>query len=265
MILKSMKRHLAAYLLLATLLLTSFQIGQQSVTFASPALQSECVKQIIGNAEIVANQAIDVDQDGKQDQVVLYGKDYVDILVALNRSQEHCEVVLNERFTDLILTSPVAWRTAKVRKIEMIELTGDDKPELHISLEKSGGGAAPHYEYALHTIYTFKDGRWQEALNVGLCLAFNSFEFRDGPDEGVKDIYLDEDRDCDPPWSSQRTYTIMRWDGSRFMPSESGTIEISTTSPSWMNMFCIISFVSIVVISGITVIFFIRMRQNSLS
>jgi hypothetical protein len=122
----------------------------------------------------------------------------------------------------------------------MIELTGDDRPELYIWLEKSGWGP-PHEKVAFHAIYTLVDENWEHVLgNVGItqCLAFSSFEFRDAPSGKAKDIYLDEDRLCNPPWSSKRNWTIMRWDGSRFMPVESGVIEISTTDPPWVNVCC---------------------------
>lgn len=245
------------YLLFAAFLLVSFQAGWRSVSFASPGLQSECVEQVVGKAEIIANQTLDVDQDGKLDQVVLYGKDQVDVLVILNRSPSDCEVGLNEYLANLILGSPTAWRIAEVRKIEMIELTGDDKPELYIWLETSGAG--PRYEHSVHAIYTLINGNWQKVLHISQCLAFSTFEFRDLLTEDAKYIYLDEDTSCQPPWSAQRTYTIMRWNGSRFMPTESGTIDISTTDPPWWNAFCVATLVGPVVIVVLVVI---RLRRK---
>lgn len=257
-----MKRHLV-HLLFAALLLVSFQVGWQSVSFAFPGLQSDCIEQVVKNTEVIANQALDVDQDGKLDQVVLYGKDQVDVLVILNRSPANCEVSLNEYLANLILGSPTAWRTAKVRKIEMIELTGDNKPELYIWLETSGAG--PRYEHSVHAIYRLVNGSWQKVLHISQCLAFSSFEFRDLPTGAAKYIYLDEDTSCQPPRSAQRTYTIMRWNGSKFWPSESGTLAISTTNPPWWNAFCVTILIAPVVVVVLAVIHWKRKRSNEVT
>ncbi|MCP4525569.1 MAG: hypothetical protein GY833_06645 [Aestuariibacter sp.] len=246
---KVLEKFLVYLLLAAFLEVASFQAIRSNLSFALPHIQIDCIGQIIGDTEIVTNQSIDVNQDGKPDQVVLYGKDHLYVLVALSQSQTHCEVILNEHLTALILVNPSAWRTVAVHKIEMIELTGDDKPEIYIWLEKSGEGVGPRYEYAVHAIYTFVDGNLQQALNVELCLAFNSFEFRETATGNAKDVYLDGDSLCNPPWSSGRTYSIMRWNGEKFALVESGTIDIATTDPPWLNVCCIVAPISFLVVT----------------
>jgi hypothetical protein len=225
------------YLLLITALVAGPQANLRIPFPASSDLQLGCVEQAVGNAKILASRSLDVDQDGKLDQVVLYGGDNLHILVALSQSSTTCKVVVNEYLTALALVHPPELRTVKVREIEMIELTGDHRPELYVWLEKSGGG--PRFSYAIHTIYTNVDGRWQEALDVELCLSFNAFELRDSSTAGTKDIYLESDPQCKPPWSSHRAYSVMKWNGSEFVLSESGTIDTLTTNPPWLNAFCV--------------------------
>lgn len=229
-------KYLANIFFVMPLILIGFQINWQGNFFTLPVFQSECIKQVVGDSEIIIDQPIDVDQNGEIDQVILYGKDDVYVAVILNQPSESCEVILNEYLTALKLVNPTTWRTVQVQQIEMIELTGDNQPELHIWLEKTG--APSRYEHAIHAIYTFGNGHLQKALSTEQCLAFSSFEFRNG-NEQAKDIYLDTDGDCQPPWSYQRTYNIMGWDGAKFTPKESGTIDVFTASPSWFNVFCV--------------------------
>ncbi|MEJ5312590.1 MAG: hypothetical protein WHX52_22725 [Anaerolineae bacterium] len=251
------KKAILSCLLLAILLAVSFQAGWPVLAFALPSLQSDCVKQIVGEAEIIANQVMDVNRDGAPDQIVLYinqqaGPTYdpIYVLVVSGHSATQCDVLLNEELACSKLTS--GRQNINVRAIEMIELTGDDEPELHIWLERSGGG--PRMSVAYHAIFTLKEERWKHVLgNKGIeqCLAFNTFKFRESPSGGAKDIYLDQDTHCEPPWSSERTWTIMRWDGSRFMPVDSGVIGISTTDPPWLNVCCVtipIGFVVVLVL-----------------
>jgi hypothetical protein len=87
-----MKRFLA-YLLLVAFGVAGFQVSRTNLSFASPNIQSDCIEPIIGNAEVIASQMIDINQDGILDQVVLYINDDVDrkddpiyVLMALNQS-----------------------------------------------------------------------------------------------------------------------------------------------------------------------------------
>ncbi len=146
----------------------------------STGLHSECVEQVIESGKVVGSKVLDVNQDGNSDDVVVYEKDGdLYTLLALNSVSPRCEVVLDQYLTSIALTADR--QIAKVRAIELVELTGDDKPELHIWLNESGGG--PRVSFAMHAIYTSANGSWQEATRFGLCLAFNSFQFRDGPME----------------------------------------------------------------------------------
>jgi hypothetical protein len=249
----TMKRLLVC-LCLTAFWVAGFQANWTTLSLALPDIQSDCVEQVIGNAEIVANQAVDIDQDGKLDQIILYINDKDDrtydpiyVLIALYQSPMHCRAVLNEELTLSKLTTDR--QTITVRRIEMVELTGDNRPELHIWLDRSGGG--PRASVAYHAVFTLVDRYWKHALgNKGVeqCLAFSSFEFREAPGGDAKDIYLDEDRHCEPPWSSDRTYAIMRWNGSKFVPVEEGTIDISTTDPPWLNVCCVATLVGPVVV-----------------
>jgi hypothetical protein len=245
---KVMRRPLV-YLLLAAFGVASLLAGRPDLSLALPSMQLDCIEQIIGNAEIVVSREVDIDQDGNPDQVVLYINDNtgrrddpIYVLAILNQSLVRCEVVLNEYLVWSALTA--GRQSINVREIEMVELTGDDRPELHIWLEKSGGG--PHESVAYHAIFTIVDENWQHALcdgGITQCLAFSSFEFRDTPSGDAKDIYLDEDRLCSPPWSSRRNYSILRWDGLKFTQIEEGTIDISTTDPPWVNVCCLATLV----------------------
>jgi hypothetical protein len=208
-------------------------------------MQSDCVKHLLGDTEVLADQALDLDQDGVLDWAVLYinqnsGRkedppDPIYLLLVLSQPDGDCRVVLDDYLYSPSLTTERQRITVHV--IETVELTGDDKPELHIWLDSSGGGA--RYSQAFHAILASEGESWTHVLGnrgIGHCLAFSTFEFRDAPTGDAKDIYLDEDRHCNPPWSSSRTYTIMRWNGSRFMRAESGTIDIQTTDPPWVDV-----------------------------
>lgn len=251
---KVMRRPLV-YLFLAAFGVASLLAGWPNLSLALPSMQLDCIEQIIGNAEIVASQGIDVDQDGNLDQVVLYINENTDhsgdpiyILVVLNQSLARCEVVLNEYLIRSSLST--GRQSIDVREIEMVELTGDGKPELHIWLEKKDKNVRPE-NIAFHAIYTSADGNWKHVLgNAGItqCLFFSSFEFRESSSGDAKDIYLDQDRLCNPPWSSHRNYSILRWDGLKFTQVEEGTIDISTTDPPWVNVCCVATLVCPVVV-----------------
>jgi hypothetical protein len=60
------------------------------------------------------------------------------------------------------------------------------------------------------------------------------FEFRDAPNGKAKDIYLESHY----PLSGETRYTIMRWDGSKFMPEEGEVIDVAAT-PLWLKAGCI--------------------------
>lgn len=259
------KKGLLLGLLLTILVSISFQTDWPVLTFALPSLQSDCVKQIIGDAEIIANQMMDVNQDGTPDQIVFYinqqaGLTYdpIYVLIVSGHSATQCEVLLNEELTCSKLTS--GRQNINVHVIEMIELTGDDEPELHIWIERSGGG--PRMSVAYHAIFTLQEKHWQHVLGtkgIEQCLAFNTFEFRESPSGGAKDIYLDQDTHCEPPWLSERAWTIMRWDGSRFIPVDSGVIDISTTDPPLLN----VCFVTIPICFVVVLVLITRLRKKT--
>jgi len=251
-----------AYVLLAVLWITGLPTSCLD-SFALPDMQSSCVEQAVGNAEIVAIRTADLDQDGNLDAIVIYVDDIEDgglvhVLVALNQSSSQCKIVIDDHPLFLL-----GGQGVNVREMEMVELTGDDSPELHIWLETSGGGSRQNVAY--HAIYTLVSGNWQHALgDIGItqCLVFSSFEFRDAPSGHAKDVYLDEDRLCNPPWSSHRNYSILRWNGSKFVSIESGTIDISTTDPPWVNVCCAAPLVGPAVVLTLVVIRLGRRRPR---
>ena len=147
-----MKRNLVN-LLLINLIFVNLLGDWQPATLPSPFLQSRCIKEAVGDAEIIYRQTLDVNGDGRKDQVVLYGKDDVYVAVALDQPLELCELVLDKRLTALKLDKPTIWRNIMVRKIEVIELTGDNIPELHVWLDKTG--APSRYEHVVHSVYSF--------------------------------------------------------------------------------------------------------------
>ncbi len=231
------------------------------VVYSAVNLQSTCINSVIGNEEIITRQSLDVNQDGILDQIVLYGKDKVNIGVILNDSSLNCRIVLDDTLTPLVLANPTSWRTVQLRQIEMIELTGDNKPELHIWLEKTN--APSRYEHAVHAIYTFVNEKLQKILLTEQCLIFSSFEFQGGETGGPKNIYLDTDSQCQPPWSFQRNYTTMKWNGSRFIPSQSGTIKIFTTYPPWWNIFCLIVVIGPIVVFTLLIVHLKKRNKKS--
>lgn len=201
-------------------------------------MQSQCVQSTIGNANVLAFKELDVDIDGRLDEVIVYGGEDLNLLIVSASGTDECKILLNEYLTSrkLINSSQIV----TIRNIEIVEVTGDAQPEIHVWLEKSNGGFRQNV--ALHAIYSLKAGHWIEVLRLTQCLEFGSFEIREGQPEGPKIIYVDEDRHCEPPLSSSRTYTFMRWNGSRFLPAETGTIQIPfwQTVPTWVGLICLV-------------------------
>lgn len=243
MVSQKMKRQFMC-LWLTPLLVTAFYVSWQNASVASQSTQPECIEQATQNGEIVTSKSLDVDQNGELDEVVLYKHDRLYILLALNPSSVNCRIVLDEYLTHFALA--LEPQTIEVQDIKLIELTGDDRPELYIWVDKEGGGR--FVSAAVHTIYTSSDGNWQKGLHLEQCLAFNSFKFQDTTIENIKDIYRDADGVCDSPFSIDRNYDILRWNGSKFETIESGTISIWSMSPPVWYPICVAAIIGLILL-----------------
>lgn len=203
-----------------------------------PPLHADCIRQVLGDAEVMAGQELNVDQDEELELVVLYiseAKDYKPIRVLiLETAFTECRAVGDEQLTLTALATGERLST-RIRTIEVIELTGDNQPELHIYLDQPGRDE-DDAEY--HAILTPKDGEWKHVLgNTGIAQnpSLNLFEYRDAPEGEAKDIYLKRYS----YWTGETRYIIMRWDGSRFMPIEGDLIEVEKTPPLWAQCCCV--------------------------
>lgn len=232
------------WLWLTPLLVAAFYLDWQSTLVASQSSYSQCIEQAIENGEIVTSKSLDVDQNGEIDEIVLYRNDRLYILIALSSSSVNCHIILNEHLTDLALA--LGQQTVEVHDIKLIELTGDDQPELYIWVDKEGGGR--FVSATVHTIYTSSSGNWQQALHIEQCLAFSSFKFQDTAIKNIKDIYRDTDIVCDPPFSTSRSYDIFRWNGANFDSIENGTVAIWSMSPPIWYVICLVAVICLILI-----------------
>lgn len=230
--------------------------------FVGSEMQRKCVESAIGNSEILTTRSLDVNEDGTVDEIIIYGGDKLYLLIVRNSATGECKVVLNEYLTFRQLLTGT--QIVTIREIALVEVTGDAQPELHVWLEKRNGGF--RQEVALHAIYFRQQEEWKEALRVTQCLAASSFEIRKEQPGRPKVLYLDEDRHCDWPRSNERIYTFMRWNGSRFLPAERGTVEIPwlQVNPSWAEVLYLITFViSMLLLLGL--IWIVQKRRSGKS
>ncbi len=207
--------------------------------YSPPILQSSCIQSTIGDSEILDNQSLDVDGNKTLDTIVIYAKDNIQLTVATDVGTANCKIALNEYLTDRKLI--VGEQAVTIRDIELVELTGDHQPDIYVWLEKRNGGSRA--EVALHAIYSLQNGIWQEALRGTQCLDASSFEIRTEQEGQPKILYFESDVTCDWPVSSRWHFTVMRWNGSRFMPAETGTVEIPFwRTMSWLDVVCCLPF-----------------------
>lgn len=183
--------------------------------------QLNCIDLAVQDAEVLAHKRFDVNQDGTPDDVVIYGHDELYVLVVANQPASNCKVILNDRLTSRQIFRGERWPVT-VTQVELTDLTGDNRPELHIGLE---GTYFFRQSGAFHAIYMLQDQAMERIFVSDQCLPMSSFEIRVAPD-GTKVIYRDEDRRCDPP-SIRRDYGLYQWDteAARFKLIESGEID----------------------------------------
>ena len=218
-------------LLLTMALLCVLMPAEQGRWFAAQSSQLDCVEQVVQNTEILVHKQLDVNQDGIPDDVVIYGDGDLYLLVIAKKSSPGCKVMLNDWLTSRQLVDPDEKKVVKVQQVELVDLTGDNQPELHIWLDLST--FAFRESEAFHAIYKLHGGSLERVFVSSQCLQMSSFEFRTAPD-GAQLIYRDEDYHCDPP-SSNRDYAIYRWDAntSQFKSIESGKVAKETADTFW--------------------------------
>jgi len=249
-----MKKRLTDILLAIVLLSVLFSIEQSQLAHAN-AQQPNCVDQTIRDVEILTHKRLDINQDGIEDDIIIYLRDdELYILVAISEPTSGCKIVLN----DYLVHS--GGRTVMVQRVELVDLTGDDQPDLHIWLDLS----IPTFRgsYAFHTLYMLRDGTLKQIFVLSQCLQTSSFEFRTAPD-GAKLIYLDEDRLCAPP-SFRRDYEILRWDAkiSQFESIESGQIAKTSPDPLLDSLISIYIIPIVTIVAGAIVIGVVAWRAS---
>jgi hypothetical protein len=223
--------------------------AEQGRWFAAQSSQPNCVEQVVQNAEILVHKQLDVNQDGIPDDVVIYGDGDLYLLVVTNGSSLGCKVMLTDWLTSRQLIGPDEMKAVKVQQVELVDLTGDNQPELHVWLDLST--FAFRESEALHAIYKLQGESLERVFVISQCLQVSSFEFRTSPD-GTRLIYLDEDYHCDPP-SSSRDYAIYRWDAntSQFRRIESGEVAKVTVDTFWQSVLIVLMEFAAILIVGI--------------
>jgi hypothetical protein len=220
--------------------------------------QLECVKQTFGDFNIVGSRERDVDGDGDLELIVIYmaDKNFCHLAVVENASSQ-CKVTCNKKLTYATLKGrerlPIV-----LREVEVVEVTGDGEPELHIWLDVGEVRDEPP-EY--HAILTSVDDSCQHILGstgIALSRSRSLFEFRDAPSGDARDIYIENYN----PTSRETRYTIMRWDGSKFTPIDWGVIDVATTS-LWTKAGCVAALLAPEVIgAGIVTVLVTRWRRS---
>ncbi len=239
-------------LLLTMILLSALMPAEQWRWFIAQSSQSDCVERVVQNAETLAHKQLDVNQDGILDDVVIYGDGDLYLLMVANGSSLGCKVMLNDRLTSRQLINPDEQKVVKVQQVELVDLTGDNQPELHIWLDLSA--FAFRESEAFHAIYKLQGGSLERVFVTSQCLQVSSFEFRTAPDDAQL-IYWDEDYHCDPP-SSSRDYAIYRWDAntSQFKRIESGKVAKETPDTFWQSVLAVLIEVVAVPAAGILLV-----------
>jgi hypothetical protein len=228
--------------------------------------QSNCIDPRVQGAEVLAHKQLDVNQDGSLDDVVIYGNDERRVLVVANQPTLNCKVILNDGLTSRQIYNGER-RPVTVTQIELVDLTGDGQPELHVGLE---GTYFFRQSGAFHSIYMLRGDAMERIFVSDSCLPMSSFEIRVTSD-GAKTIYLDEDRVCDPP-SSRRDYDLYQWntETARFKLIENGQVDKWTPDPFWdavLSVFIIpvVIVIASVVMLGVAIVWYERKKNTKSS
>jgi hypothetical protein len=222
---KALRRWLRAWPAFGLALLIEASATDSAELKRPTALSWGCIEHAVSGKEIVADEQFDL--HGRLNRVVVHLDDDIHMLIVTPDTSGECKLELNTRVDSRTLTT--GRQVVAVRTVEMIELTGDTSPELHLWLEKKGGGGGPREDLSLHALYMRVDDDWRELMTFGQCLAFSAFELRPRPGERIPDIYLDEDRHCEPPFPGSRTYSVLRWNGVDLATVENGRIDRSAS------------------------------------
>lgn len=158
----------------------------------------------------------DVNNDGISEEVVIYTSDGdVFLEVFENPDTLPCTTIFDVKLDTLKLID--RRMTLSVIEVELIDVTGDDIPELHIGFEKQGGGR--YASGTVHHLYETKN--WERIFISNTCLRSNVFEIRDVAASAMKEIYYENDIICDEV-TGTRNYACFRWDGTQFQMLEQG-------------------------------------------
>lgn len=189
----------------------------------TPPVQA-CTSPII--FPIISDTELDVDQDGVMDRVILYEKQK-DVWMAIEDGTS-CTIVTEHQLTNFIdgIDYGDDFEIEEIHPVQLVELTGDDHPELYVGLLLRGGG---RHTANKHFIYTMGNNGWEELAHPFMC-ARSNFEFRQGDDPTRMDVYVDEDIPCDEIASSVRPYYMLRWNGEWFAYIEEGKVTVDTTA-----------------------------------
>ena len=217
--------------------------------------QQNCFDQLVKDAKTLIHEQLDVNQDGVQDDVMIYGNDDLYLLVTIDHSSQGCTIILNEYLTVLQLDS--GGRVPLIQNIALVELTGDDNPELYISLRIEGD--TPRLSRAFDIVYMRREGGLRRILLLDQCLAFSSFEFRSAAN-GARVIYRDSDTKCVTPFSDQRYYEILKWNEDRFEVVGSGTVTKYSLYPPVWYIICLGASLLVITLSMVPI--FRRLRKT---
>ncbi len=212
--------------------------------------QLNCIDRTVQDAEVLARKQLDVNQDGSLDDVVIYGNDELRVLVVINHPPLNCETILNDRLTSRKIYNGER-RPVTVTQLELVHLTSNDQPELHIGLE---GTYFFRQSGAFHAIYMLQDHSMERIFVSDQCLPTSSFEIRVTL-EGTRTIYRDEDPVCELP-SSRRNYELYQWNTAtaRFKLIESGQVEKWSSDPFWGDVLSVLFFPVAIVIASVVIL-----------
>lgn len=91
------------------------------VTSALPFTQQRflpnCLQSVIGGNPVVVAEQIDINVNGKLDEVVLYRDDWLHLVAALDLGTQRCQIVLNDTITGVNLID--GWQTVQVERLEL--------------------------------------------------------------------------------------------------------------------------------------------------
>jgi hypothetical protein len=213
------------------------------------------VNPVNGRVEVAKN--LDTNHDGDLEEVVVYTDDG-DIFLQIfqDETDAFCHSIFNVELDTLNLLDRRMGLV--VTDVELIDVTNDDLPEIHIGFETSGGGR--YASAAVHHLYHWNGDTWERIYISRACLPFSTFEMVENPNSKTTQIFYQNDLICDTA-DGRRDYVLYEWDGEKFQVVETGIREI----PIWQKPFeivlclcCLFPFI----LAGLVIWFFARNKQD---